>query len=186
MKNSLDPKHKYLYREAMERCSAIQQILNQHDQLITDLSSEEWNKLQERFWNEYVYPKYEPVYFELFPADRGKKDNPDRFKADFDIVYDNKKMAIALCEWLKREGCFHFFEGHVIFIDPTPSDLAFLLSDGVPFRRYPPQYVGKLLERVTLDCIDDRKKIDKLKSWIVGLALLSGFMTIFVISMILK
>jgi len=186
MKNNINTSHESLYRDEIGRCLAIQQILNKHDQLITDLPPEEWHDLRQRFWNEYVYPQYEPVYFELFPDDRSKKENPDKFKGDFDILNDNKKMVVALCEWLKREGCFHFFESYVFFIDPTPSDLAFLLSDGVPFRRYPPQYVGKLLERVALDCIDDRKKIDKLTNWVIGLALISCIMALLFISMMLK
>ena len=133
-------------------------------------------ELRRRFWNEYVYPRYETVYFELFPDERSKRDDPDRFKGNFSILDYNKKIAIALCEWRKRDGFFHFFEGEVFFINPDPADLAFVLTDGVPFRRLSPRYVCKLLERVASDGIDDRKKISSLTAWLTGLALLAGIL----------
>jgi hypothetical protein len=155
---------------------AIRRIIGEHDLLIDETPIEEWEELRRRFWNEYVYPRYEAVYFELFPDEKTKKDDLDRSKGDLNILEYNQKIAIALCEWLKREGFFHFFEGEVIFIAPDPTDLAFVLTDGVAFRRYPPQYVGKLLEQVASDRIDDGKKISRLEVWVTGLALLAGIL----------
>ena len=165
-----------LYREVMGRCLAIRRIVGKYNLLIDETPIEELKALRQRFWNEYVYPRYKAVYFELFPGERSKKNDPIRFKDNFNILDYNQKIAIALCEWLKRDGFFHFFEGEVFFINPDPTDLAFVLTDGVPFRRYPPQYVGQLLEHVASDSIDDRKKIGRLTAWVTGLALLAGIL----------
>ncbi len=175
-----------LYREVMGRCLAIQEALAKHDFLFDETPFEEWNGLKNRFWNEYIYPKHTKVYFELFPDDKGKKDNQDRFKGDFDILDYNKKMVIALCEWLKRDGFFHFFEGEVLFISPDPTDLAFVLTDGVSFRRYPPEYIGKLLERLAGDFIKNQKKMEKLKAWVVGLSVGVGFLLALITVLLIK
>jgi len=69
-----------LYREVMGRCLAIQEAIGKHDLLFSDTPFEEWKELKKRFWNEYVYPKFQEVYFEMFPDEKGKKDDPDSFK----------------------------------------------------------------------------------------------------------
>jgi len=175
-----------LYREVMGRCLAIQEALAGHDFLFDEIPFEEWKKLKDRFWNEYIYPKHTKVYFELFPADKDKKDNQDKSRGDFDILNYNKKMVIALCEWIKRDGFFHFFEGEVLFISPDPTDLAFVLTDGVPFRRYPPEYIGKLLEGLSGDFIKNQKKLKKLKAWLVGLSVGMGFLLVLITALLVK
>ena len=112
----------------------------------------------------------------MFPNEKGRKDDPNRFKGEFNILDYNQKMAIGLCAWLKRDGFFHLFEGEVFFINPDPTDFAFVLTDGVPFRRYPPEYVGTLLERVADDSAKVRKKAELLGAWTGGLALLAGIL----------
>jgi len=169
-----------LYREVMERCIAIQDAICKHD--FSEIPSfDEWRELRSRFWNIYVYPKFEKVYLEMFPDEKGKKDDPDRFKGDFNILDYNGKMAIALCAWLKQEGFFHLFEGEVFFINLQPTDLAFILTDGVPYRRYPPEYVGMLLERVVEDATATRKKSEKLAAWLGDIALLAGLLLLVLI-----
>src|SRR5262245_28672878 len=113
-----------LYREVMGRCLAIREALQKHDRLLNETSLEERRALRLRFWNEYVYPKFEEVYFEMFPEERATAHNQDKFRASFKLREYNQKMAIALCAWLQREGFFHFFEGEVLFVNPDPTDLA--------------------------------------------------------------
>jgi hypothetical protein len=171
----------------MGRCLAIQEAIRKHDLLFSgDTPFEEWKELKSRFWNEYVYPKFEKVYFETFPDEKGKKKDPDRFKGDFNILDYNQKMAIALCAWLKQDGFFHLFEGEVFFINLDPTDLAFVLTDGVPFRRYPPEYIGTLLERVADDSAKTRKKAERLGAWVAGLGLLTGILLWVLISGIVR
>ena len=170
----------------MGQCLAIQEAIREHDLLFSDTPYEEWKELKSRFWNEYVYPKFEEVYFEMFPDEKGEKDNPDRFKGDFNVLDYNQKMAIALCAWLKRDGFFHMFEGEVCFINPDPSDLAFVLTDGVPFRRYPPEYLGTLIERVASDSANTRKKAERLGVWVGGLAIVAGILLWILISIIIR
>lgn len=173
-----------LYREVMGRYCAIRETIAKHDFLFDETPLEELKALKSRFWNKYIYPKLTKVYFELFPDD--KKDYQDMSKGDFNILDYNKKVAIALWEWLKRDGFFHFFEGEVLFIRPDPTDLAFVLLDGVHFRRYPPEYIGKLLERLTGDFIDNQKKMQKLKAWIVGLTVGVGVLLALIILLAMK
>jgi hypothetical protein len=165
-----------LYREVMERCFAIKDAIRKHDLLFSDTPFDEWKELKIRFWNEYIYPKFENVYFEMFPDEKGNKNEPDKLKGDFNVLDYNRKMAIALCAWLKQDGFFHMFEGEVFFINPNPTDLAFVLTDGVPFRRYPPEYIGTLLERVAEDAATARKRSEKLAAWLGGIAILAGLL----------
>ena len=165
-----------LYREVMGRCLAIQDAIRKHDLLFGNTPFVERKELKSRFWNEYVYPKFEKVYFEMFPDEKGKKDDPDRFKGEFNILDYNQKMAIALCAWFKQDGFFHLFEGEVFFINPDPTDLAFVLTDGVPFRRYQPEYIGTLLEQVAEDAVSARKKSEKLAAWLTGVIILAGLL----------
>jgi len=141
IKNNDIPTYEPLYQEVMRQCIAIQEVLGKHDLLFDETPFEEWKELRQRFWNQYVYLKFVKVYFELFPDERVNRDDPDS-KRNIDILKYNQKMAVALCEWLKRDGFFHFFEGEVFFINPDPTDMTFILTDGVPFKRYPPQYIG--------------------------------------------
>lgn len=160
-----------LYREIINKYEAILKTIEKHDLLFEDISYDEYLELKQQFWNDYIFPKHKEVYFEIFPDDNQIKDDPDKFKEGSSLIDYNLKMAIALCEWIKREGFFHLFEGEVYFIDPT--DLSFVLTDGVPFRRYPPQYLGRLLERVAGDRTNDKKRIEKLTLWVSILAILA-------------
>ena len=175
-----------LYRKIMGRCLIIQEAIGKHDLLFSDTPLDEWKELKIRFWNQYVYPKFERVYFEMFPDEKEKKDDPDRFKGGFNILDYNQKMAIALCAWLKQDGFFHLFEGEVFFINPGPTDFAFMLIDGVPFRRYPPKYIGTLLEQVAVDAANTRKKSERLEAWVGGLAILSGLLSWVLITIMIR
>jgi hypothetical protein len=165
-----------LYREVMGRCLAIQEAICKHDLHFNDTPFKEWTELKNRFWNEYIYPKFENIYFDIFPNERQEKTQSEESNNDYKIKDHNKKMVIALSAWLKRDGFFHMFEGEIFFINITPTDLAFILSDGVPFRRYPPEYVGTLLEAVVVDNANIYKKYKKLTAWAIGLAILVGIL----------
>ena len=161
--------HSSLCSEIIRRSLAIQQALNKYDRLLDGVTFEEWKELRSRFWNIYVYPKLEIVYFEIFPDELDRKDDPDRFKGEFEMLDYNQKMAVALCTWLKRDGFFHVFEGEVFFINLDASDLAFVMTDGVPFRRYPQYYIVTLLERMTIDSVKKKAQLRKLFAWLLGL-----------------
>jgi DNA-binding response OmpR family regulator len=162
----------YLYREFMGRCRAIEAAIGKYDLLLDDNSVERWKELKQQFWSEYVYPKFEETYFQIFRYDN-EKHNPDRFKGELSILEYSLKMDIALCAWLRRDGFFHLFRDELFFINPDPTDMAFILTNGVPFRRYPPEYFGPLLERVAIDGAMSHNKIERLGAWLGGLALLA-------------
>ena len=158
----------------MERYFNIQEAINKHDllSLSIDTPLEEWEESKYRFWNEYVYPKFEHVYFKMFPDDKLTKDDTDRFNENFDILDYNKKIVIALFAWLKQEGFFHFFEGEIYFIVLDPTELAFVIIDGIPFQRYSPEIIGILIERVVNEEVKVRKRADRLNAWVAGMGFL--------------
>jgi hypothetical protein len=119
------------YKEANAKCKEIKwNSVTEHVEKILSLSSrnDELSKLEKDFWNQYIYPDFENIYFYLYPEDRGKNSR------EIDARDYHNKMVIALCDWLEEHGFFHFFNGKTIFIAYQPwalSDLV-LLDSRVP------------------------------------------------------
>ncbi|MCA9242347.1 MAG: hypothetical protein KDA32_00220 [Phycisphaerales bacterium] len=131
--------------------------------------------LCKRFWNEYVYPEYEKKYFELFPADRARKGTPDPTDCLLDY---NRKMTLALCEWLKQYGHFHFFKGRVVFIKYSPFGLSWghMLVSGPPVSVYSHDQITHLLDELLQCCVERRPKEVSSSRCAMGLAFAAGLL----------
>ena len=64
-----------------------------------EMSEKEFRDVSSRFWNEYVYPNYQKVYFSAFPEDRRNVVTPQAHQQQSVLDY-NRKMIVALCDWL--------------------------------------------------------------------------------------
>ncbi|MGI0016314.1 MAG: hypothetical protein ACREBU_23075 [Nitrososphaera sp.] len=122
-----------------------------------EIPVEEWKEVKARFWNQFVYPQYEPIYYELFPEDLKLKGQ--ELTQHMSIIEYNKKMAIAFCEWINRNGNFHYFDDHIFFVTPNSININSLLLDGAPFKRYPIEYAPSLLQKLSEKCnVIDRER----------------------------
>jgi hypothetical protein len=150
------------------------------------------NESEHRFWEDYVYPKWEKIYFEMFPEEEGKKHDPDGPEAGKESLeymsesFDpdgekNNKALVAICAWLKRDGLSHSFEGVTFFVIaiPAPSGLwsraiqTTVALRGIDGRCYScrPQDLATVLEQVACENAKKAKWIERLTPCLVLLAL---------------
>lgn len=148
-----------------------------------EMDSGELRDLAARFWNEYLYPQYQEAYFRRFPADREKVAD-QRSRRDMSVRDYNRKMVLALCDWLDEKGCFHYFDGQIAFLEHDAYRLSMgdLLVTGAPMLLYKQERVALLLNGLLRRCLEHRRRSAAAAQWAVGLAVASGVLAVILVA----
>lgn len=125
--DTTDKKHQKLYETVVNRGMRLQRLVSKSSFFSADLDFDDWQKLKTAFWNDYVYPRVEPIYRVLFPNDLKDFRRPGLESA--------WRLIVAVCHWLNQEGFFHLYKEYVYFIDHDLSSMT--LSGCVGFSRCP-------------------------------------------------
>jgi hypothetical protein len=107
----LTTERRSLIKEVSEHSSRIELVIAPYRAPADGFSDEEYSAAQAKLWNEYIYPRFLPIYQELFP-DAGEKLEGESHA----MLRYGEMMGVAFCEWLRREGFFHIFEKKIYFV----------------------------------------------------------------------
>src|SRR6185437_2447793 len=160
--NSPTPEQSKLVEEVCAHNLRIRRLMLNSEGCLDAVALDERRQLGSRLWNEYIYPRFLPVYLELFPNTEGRCASKDPFG-------DIRRMAITYCEWVRRNGFFHAFDGSIYFLRVNTFVLCDLLIEG-------PSFVRLSLEAVaqTMDCLANRDSKTAPTSWLGKLLRIVG------------
>jgi hypothetical protein len=147
----------------------IDSILAQSGSDTVSMLDEERKELSKRFWNEYVYPEYEKIYFDLFPRDSPDRDTGAGMEGASILDY-NRKMILAFTQWLKENGFFHNFGGKILFLKYKPDALSWgsLLTDEALYDAYDEKSAATLLNGLSAKYLNAVSNYERTVKWLWG------------------
>lgn len=107
----LTPERRILIKEVCEHNSRIELVIAPYRAPADGFSEEEYSAAKAKLWNQYVYPRFLPIFEELFPDAHEKLEGESH-----QMLRYAEMMGVAFCEWLRRDGFFHMFEEKIYFV----------------------------------------------------------------------